>query len=128
MRSPRPVYFSDIVFHDSLFCPHRHYSPSPFFVFPLHRLTHSISGQYIDIPYRYSISVDRYKLLNNHSIVRPPSGLAPAICRERVRTNQKWDVIMFFWIFDLEGDLHPRIETFAPCALKESLSFEYDFV
>lgn len=47
---------------------------------------------------------------------------------EGIRANQKWDVVMFFWVFDLESNLHPGIETLSTCLFKILLRLEDDLV
>lgn len=47
---------------------------------------------------------------------------------EGIRANQKWYVVMFLRVFNLESDLHPGIETFSACLFKILLRFEDDLV
>lgn len=47
---------------------------------------------------------------------------------EGIRANQKWDVVVFFWVFNLESNLHPGIETFSACLFKIFLRLEDDLV
>jgi len=51
-----------------------------------------------------------------------------SVSGERIRANQKWDVVMFFWVFNLESDLHPGIKTFSACLFKIFLRLEDDLV
>lgn len=45
-----------------------------------------------------------------------------------IRADQKWDVVMFFWVFDLKSNLHPGIETFSVCLFKILLRLKDDLV
>lgn len=70
----------------------------------------------------YNVCLDNGFLnrFNIHS-TSPVSG-------EGIRANQKWDMVMFFWVFDLESNLHPWIEAFSTCLFKILLRLKDDLV
>jgi len=49
---------------------------------------------------------------------------AATVGREGIWADQKWNMVVLVWVFNLEWDLDPWIETFSPSPLKIRSRFE----